>query len=227
MSNNKKIIHKYCEYGAYVLELSPEVISPGGDTEKICNIIEGRCSKSRVGMVVGCGAGLIPLVLSGLCEVLYATDINPHAVELTRSNLAKNNVSNCEVAQGDLFGPFSEMQFDLIVANLPQMPVALDQEQNNLIALAHDGGKSGREVLDKFIVNLPKKLTSKRGKAIFSNFDYLGLNQTAELLDSLSLKGTVLEQYKHKLGEVSYHVNLLGEHNFGSEFSVSIIEASV
>ena len=47
------------------------------------------------------------------------SDINQRAVELTRLNAKKNNVSNFSVYEGFLYEPLGDTMFDTIVSNPP------------------------------------------------------------------------------------------------------------
>jgi len=67
---------------------------------------------------VGCGSGVVALVLAQRSRVAVAVDIDPWAVNLTRVNLALNGVG-AWIIQADLANSISaNSRFDLVVVNL-------------------------------------------------------------------------------------------------------------
>lgn len=71
---------------------------------------------------LGCGTGLFAIAAAkmGASEV-WATDINPAAVDCTRRNANRNGVE-IVAKSGDLFAPVEGRMFDLIITNPPQTP---------------------------------------------------------------------------------------------------------
>jgi methylase of polypeptide subunit release factors len=68
---------------------------------------------------LGCGAGVIALLLCRRAAQVVACDINPRAVAMARINVALNGVENIDVREGDMFAPVAGEVFDLIAAHMP------------------------------------------------------------------------------------------------------------
>ncbi|MEM2387751.1 MAG: class I SAM-dependent methyltransferase [Candidatus Thermoplasmatota archaeon] len=91
---------------------------------------------------MGCGCGIVALHLAkNGCDVT-AVDINEKAVENTKIN-AKINELNLKCFKSNLFENIKE-KFDLIVFNPPYLPTKNED-------IAWDGGKNGKEVIEKFL----------------------------------------------------------------------------
>jgi release factor glutamine methyltransferase len=76
---------------------------------------------------VGTGSGAIAVTLALLAPRIHvwATDVSPAAVELTRRNTARHGLEGrVQVVQGDLLGEVPP-PIDLVVANLPYLPARL------------------------------------------------------------------------------------------------------
>ncbi|MDX2150798.1 MAG: methyltransferase [Bryobacteraceae bacterium] len=68
---------------------------------------------------VGCGSGVLALLLAGAARRVVGTDINPRAIAMARFNAALNGVENVEFREGDLYEPVAGERFDLILAQPP------------------------------------------------------------------------------------------------------------
>ena len=70
---------------------------------------------------LGCGYGVIGLVAAKLVQNarVLLTDPNSRAIELTRQNIAANDLDNAEARQGEGFLPVQNDTFDLILTNPP------------------------------------------------------------------------------------------------------------
>ena len=71
---------------------------------------------------LGCGIGVVGIVAATIISPagrVVLTDINRRAINLTKSNIKKNNITNAEVRWGDLYEPVQEDEFDVIVTNPP------------------------------------------------------------------------------------------------------------
>lgn len=71
---------------------------------------------------VGCGYGVVGIVIAKINPNLkvYMVDINRRAVQLARENVLRNNVEDrVFVYEGDLYEPFDNMRFNLIISNPP------------------------------------------------------------------------------------------------------------
>lgn len=92
----------------------------GPDTYRFCALLQRVAPAARSIVDIGCGTGAGGIVLArGGPERLVLSDVNPHALQLTRVNAALAGV-RAEVVQSDVLRGTSGT-FDLIVANPPYM----------------------------------------------------------------------------------------------------------
>ena len=134
------------------IEGSPEVYAPAEDSYLLLKIVEVRPGQRFLDM--GCGTGLIGLHAAKLGAAVTASDINPHAVELTRRNAARNGL-RLEVVESDLFEKILGV-FDVISFNPPYLPS--ETKSTSWIERAWSGGSDGSEVSVRFLDSAWKHL---------------------------------------------------------------------
>ena len=121
------------------LVIPPTVYLPREDTElfakRLTSIGPGRGKKL---LEIGCGSGALTILASSLGWKVSACDINPYAVAAARGNL-QTNLQHATVKEGGVGPekfPFQE-QFDLIIWNLPYIPVS---EINSVLGPMEEAG---------------------------------------------------------------------------------------
>lgn len=89
-------------------------------TRALLEAINKKCELSGNGLDLGCGLGVLGIVLSKLYSVnMDMVDINKTAVQLSKENTIKNNVQrSTNVFYSDGFS-LVEKQYDFIVTNPP------------------------------------------------------------------------------------------------------------
>lgn len=97
-----------------------------------------RCSETEDVMEVGCGSGVIGVMLSHLQRYrkLTAVEIQPELALLARENFADNNVTNAEVLEADIRAT-SGITVDLLYSNPPYRKAGeglLNPQQQKAIA---------------------------------------------------------------------------------------------
>jgi len=70
---------------------------------------------------LGCGLGIIGIVAASVEPELsvHLTDVNTRAVKLTRLNVQRAELSNCNVYEGYLYEALGDQKFDAIISNPP------------------------------------------------------------------------------------------------------------
>jgi methylase of polypeptide subunit release factors len=106
--------------GALRLECPDEVHRPGPASRELVKYLFSARGKTVLDLCCGTGLFGIAAAKAGAKEV-WATDLDPKAVDCTRRNAALNGVGLTAKA-GDLFEPIYDRRFDLIVTNPPQTP---------------------------------------------------------------------------------------------------------
>jgi release factor glutamine methyltransferase len=138
---------------------------------------------------VGCGSGIQSLnLLFKKAGMVDAIDLEPDALTAAKKN--------CELAgfgkkirthKSDLFKNY-EGNADLIVFNPPYVP---SEQGEGKKYPALDGGKKGREILDRFLEQFPEHL-KENGKCIFLQTDINGFSETRIKLEKLGFKFSFL-----------------------------------
>lgn len=147
----------------------------------------------------GCGSGIqsLNMLCNGASHVL-AVDINPACLKATQSNCAAAGFSKkIDVRKSDLFEKVPE-KFDLIAFNPPYV----ESEEVRFVDL--DGGKKGREVLDRFLEQFPEHL-NEGGECYFLQTDINGYKETEKRLKQSGLKFEVVARKKGFFEELAVY----------------------
>ena len=188
-------------YKSFSIETDEDVYEPSDDTYLLLGALEDTDIKpdSRV-LEVGCGTGIVSFALSGLAASVVACDINPHAVDVCKKNVARNKIKNVEVVESDLFSNISG-RFDLIVFNTPYLPQDSDETVSGEINHAWDGGADGRKVIDKFLSGVSKHLSSS-GKVIFLESSLSDYEKSVRYLESIGFEVKIVSRKKLHFEEI-------------------------
>jgi SAM-dependent methyltransferase len=149
---------------------------------------------------LGCGCGVLALLLARVATQVVATDLNPRAVAMTRLNAALNGIENVSVRQGDLFAPVAGERFDLIVSQPPFLGCA---DGESRVLFLH-GGRRGDELTRRIVEELPAYLSAQGTGFVLADFGLGAGERVAARLPALpSLGVTILVAGK----EVDLDVN--------------------
>ncbi|MBI4210093.1 MAG: methyltransferase [Candidatus Diapherotrites archaeon] len=155
------------------------VYFPSEDSCFLAETVKVKKGASAIDM--GCGTGIqaVNALMKGASGVL-CLDINDDALAAAASNCAKAGFhGKAEVRKSDLFGNCPE-KADLIIFNPPYVP------SDGIKYAELDGGKKGREVLDRLLMQLPAHLNA-HGEAWFLQTDINCHSQTGKTLKRLGL----------------------------------------
>ena len=142
VSNRKDIPFRFLDI-EYVVKTDDGVFSKGDLDTGTESLLKVAIKQNITGSVcdVGCGIGVIGLVLSNYFDVtMTGIDVNPRAVELANINYQKYNVKGTNILQDGLL---ESQKFDYIISNPPirigkeKMYRLFDQIYNSLLS----GGK--------------------------------------------------------------------------------------
>jgi release factor glutamine methyltransferase len=127
------------------IDTADDVYNPSDDSYLLLKIVQ--VARDETFLEVGAGTGLIAIHAAKLGAKVTATDVNPHAVELTRRNAARNQ-ERIQVLQGDLFEKVNGY-FDVIAFNPPYLPG--DSSSTSWIERSWSGGEKGSEIPISFL----------------------------------------------------------------------------
>lgn len=135
------------------IETHPEVYDPAEDSFLLLESV--HVNPTDTVLELGTGCGLIALACAQLGARVVCTDINPHAVQLTKKNIIRNQSllkGNIEVRTGDLFSVIKrDEHFTVIIFNPPYLPTAPHKKKKDWPEVAVDGGTDGLQLIKRFI----------------------------------------------------------------------------
>ncbi len=177
------------EYKGLVIRQCDDVYPPTHDTYMLADILKELSVKKC--LEIGCGTGLISLLLAKGGNNVTASDLNPHAVECTRRNAGENGL-DLEVVESDLFENIGG-KFDIIVFNPPYLPTVDEDRVDKWHDMAVAGGIDGLEITREFLAGAKEHLNPEG--IIYIIVSSLSPNRAvSSLLDGF----TVVEQNEKK-----------------------------
>ena len=179
--------------------LEDGVREPSPETLFLFEQVNKRHSGGSV-VVVGTGAGLLPILLSPIFSKVIGLEINSSAVDLSRRNAIANGTKNVEIRESDLFSALNE-KVDAIIANPPQMP-SPGIDKDHWHSVANDGGTGGRELIDKIINDAPRHLHDG-GKLFLSHLEFVNFDETIKKMSQSKMKVKRLDTLTKPFSEFS------------------------
>lgn len=143
--------------GDFDIETDERVYVPSDDTFLLAENLEIDSSDSV--LEIGTGTGLVALYAYKLSKDVTVSDINYDALELAESNF-KRNGADIDLVFGNLFEPFKDRKFDVILFNTPYLPTIDEDVLEGDLNYAFDGGEDGRKVIDLFLDEVKNHLNS-------------------------------------------------------------------
>ncbi|MDR0522955.1 MAG: methyltransferase [Candidatus Methanoplasma sp.] len=136
--------------GSIRIEGDGEVYPPSEDTYLLIESLEVRPGESV--LEIGCGSGIVSIHCAKRGAAVTCGDVNPRAVALAARN-AEANGASVRAVETDVFSNV-EGSFDLIIFNLPYLPV----EEEGLLARSWSGGADGAGPLPALLEGAPSRL---------------------------------------------------------------------
>lgn len=157
-------------FHAIDLVVEPGVLDPRPDTETLVEALLDQVPESDPGPVyvadVGCGSGAVGLAIAAARPAVrvYATDVDPTALRVTRRNVdALGLRDRVAVLEGDLLDPIpAQRPIHWVVSNPPYLPTgsiaALEPEvSRHEPRRALDGGPDGLQVIRRLVAAAAKR----------------------------------------------------------------------
>ena len=153
MPSQTKRVH----FGDFVFVVDENVYEPAEDSFLFAENLDVQEGAKVLDMGTGCG--ILGIVAAKKASEVVAVDVNPYAVRCAKANAERHNVrGKVYYVQGDLFTPLRDArEFDVVLFNAPYVPVE-EGEADSWLARAWAGGVSGRQVIDRFVLEVPRHL---------------------------------------------------------------------
>ena len=156
-------IEEYIPFYSIQINVDQRCLIPRPETEFLIELIKNNSDNPKKILDVGTGTGCIALMLKKLYpeSTVDACDISLEALDLAKENAAINNLE-INLFQSDLLSDVEEVDYDIIVANLPYIPTetltSLKSEVVNYEPLlALDGGVDGLLYINRLIKEIEEK----------------------------------------------------------------------
>lgn len=177
---------------------------PRPETEELAELILARLPAGPLELLdMGCGSGVLGLTLAAERPDSHVTlaDISEEALSLTRENAEKLGIENISLIRSDLFRGIHGT-FDLIVANLPYVPVGeaaeMARELSHDPALALFSGADGLDLLRRFV---PESFGFLKPGGLLAL--EIGHDQASQLLFSLESCGFAETEIRRDLSGIA------------------------
>lgn len=189
MTYSKKVYFK-----DKVFVVDKEVYEPAEDTFLGADQI--KASENDIVLDVGTGCGIFAVLAARNAERVVAVDVNPYAIECAKRNAENNGVKDMiDFRLGNLFESIKPNEsFSLILFNSPYLP-SKPEEEKSWIGKSWAGGKNGRAVIDRFIIDAPHFL-EKSGRILLVQSSLSNVNRTLEMFSERNLHAKVVAQVK-------------------------------
>jgi release factor glutamine methyltransferase len=178
----------------HVFLVDEHVYEPAEDTFLIAEKM--RVTEDDTVLDMGTGCGILAVLAAEKAKSVLAVDVNPYALQCAVKNSENNGVKErIDFRQGDLFHPIKQNErFSLILFNAPYLPSEPDEEKS-WIGKAWAGGRNGRKILDRFVMDASNFLAD-RGRIQLVQSSLSDVNRTIEMFSELDLQATVAAQVK-------------------------------
>ncbi len=197
-------------FGNWEVMVPHSVYPPREDTELLCLTISQLKEKSGKAFEIGCGSGMVSIVLSNLGWEVSACDVNPIAVAAARGNLDSYGLSEkVEVFESGIGeGGLIPEGTDLLVWNLPyldrmdEIPEGISEIEEASMSDIPNGGWGGELLkhisefepanMEKLVVILVLK-TDPEGESKVSDWNSRGWSSRS--LNFLRMGGEKVEVF--------------------------------
>jgi len=175
-------------YRGKIIYLLPHVYEPAEDSFLLVDALIDNIKDGDRVLELGCGSGIVALFAQNRASFVVATDLNPHAVLCA----SKNGIN---AIRTDLFNSIKG-QFDLIVFNPPYLPTSDEERLSEWDSLMLEGGKNGRQTIERFIDGL-KDYLSPKGRVLLLVSSLTGIKEVCLIMNNAGFFVETISRSKH------------------------------
>ncbi len=164
----------------YLIE-NPEVFSPSATTILMLDSISIIAGETVCD--VGTGTGVLGIMAAKLgAKTVTFVDKDSAALEIANQNIQKNNISDFKLILSELFAGV-QGKYDVIIANLPQLPIAPDNEMN--IKPKDNGGREKGNALVLQFLGEAKEHLNEKGRIYIPVFGISSKQETMKMVNKI------------------------------------------
>jgi len=181
-------------FGDKVFNICEDIYEPAEDSFLFAENLDVQ--KGAEVIDVGTGSGFLAVLAAENAATVLALDVNPYAVRCARANAVLNNLeSRIDFMQTSLLTALnSQSKFDLIIFNAPYLPSEA-YEAESWIGRSWAGGINGREVVDRFITQVPTHL-KHGGRVLLMQSTLTGVEETINKFTACNLFASIKADQK-------------------------------
>lgn len=151
------------KFSGVEIEPCPGVYRPSDDSFMLAEAVSGEVQGGERVLDLGTGTGIVALAAAARGAEVTACDVSEKALLCAEKNARLNGLV-IRTVQGSLFDTL-HASFELIVFKPPYLPED-EEEPEDELTLAWNGGRGGREVLDGFLREV-KAYLAPQGRVLF------------------------------------------------------------
>ena len=156
-------IEEYIPFYSIQINVDQRCLIPRPETEFLIELVKNKSDNPKKILDVGTGTGCIALMLKKLYpeSTVDACDISLEVLDLAKENSEINNLE-INLFQSDLLRDVEEVDYDIIVANLPYIPTeTLSNLESEVVdyepLVALDGGNDGLLYINRLVKEIEVK----------------------------------------------------------------------
>jgi release factor glutamine methyltransferase len=167
---------KRIHFDSALFDLYEDVYEPAEDSFLFAENLHVK--EGEAVLDLGTGSGILAVLAAKKGGCVVAVDLNPYAVGCAKENARLNGVyDKIGFLQSDLFSALSaDVRFDVVLFNAPYLPSEAD-ESASWIGRSWAGGADGRQVVDRFITEVPLYL-KPHGRILLMQSTLTGVEET-------------------------------------------------